>query len=159
MSTGSVPQIRPYRDADREAVISLLEETFATTWKPQLTNEAREAFRAKGGSAAFVDREGADFVLAEIDGTVVGMALRRGNFIDALHVRPARQRQGVGQTLLDHLEAEMLREGHETARLETDTFNEQSRAFYRRAGYVEAGRYPDTEWNSGLTTVLFEKML
>ena len=44
--------------------------------------------------------------------------------------------------------------GHAVARLETDTFNTRSQAFYAARGYREAGRYPDEEWNSGLTTVL-----
>ncbi len=44
-------------------------------------------------------------------------------------------------------------------RLETDTFNLRSQAFCRARRYVEADRYPDTEWNSGLTTVLLVKAL
>jgi hypothetical protein len=44
-------------------------------------------------------------------------------------------------------------------RLETDTFNTGSCAFYLARGYSEAGHYPDEEWDSGLTTVLFIKRL
>ena len=42
---------------------------------------------------------------------------------------------------------------------ETDTFNVRSQAFYAARGYQEARRYPDTEWDSGLTTILLVKSL
>jgi hypothetical protein len=53
----------------------------------------------------------------------------------------------------------MAAAGHASARLETDTFNQRSQAFYAARGYVEAGRYPDEEWSSGLTTLLLVKPL
>jgi hypothetical protein len=60
---------------------------------------------------------------------------------------------------MDHAEAEIARSGSASARLETDTFNTRSQAFYAARGYLEAGRYPDTEWDSGLTTLLLAKAL
>jgi ribosomal protein S18 acetylase RimI-like enzyme len=60
---------------------------------------------------------------------------------------------------MDVAEGEMARAGHPTARLETDTFNTRSQAFYTARGYVETDRYPDLEWNSNLTTLLLEKGL
>ena len=45
------------------------------------------------------------------------------------------------------------------ARLETDTFNTQSQGFYLALGYREADRYPDLEWHSGFTTILYVKPL
>jgi hypothetical protein len=60
---------------------------------------------------------------------------------------------------MDLAEAEIARAGHAQARLETDTFNTRSQAFYAARGYVEADRYPDHEWNSGLTTLLLVKPL
>ncbi|VVE64119.1 GNAT family N-acetyltransferase [Pandoraea captiosa] len=82
-----------------------------------------------------------------------------GDFIDALHVSPSRQRQGIGVLLLTHAEAQMRAGGHCLARLETDTFNAQSRAFYVRNGYAEVATYPDDAWDSGFTTVLLTKAL
>uniref|UniRef100_UPI00210759A9 amidase family protein n=1 Tax=Acidovorax sp. ST3 TaxID=2219062 RepID=UPI00210759A9 len=49
--------------------------------------------------------------------------------------------------------------GFGDARLETDTFNMQSRAFYAKHGYAEVDTYPDEEWDSGFTTVLLVKAL
>ena len=74
-------------------------------------------------------------------------------------MHPALQRRGVGAALLALAEAGMRADGHAQARLETDTFNTQSRAFYRKHGYAEVDTYPDEEWDSGFTTVLLVKPL
>ena len=56
-------------------------------------------------------------------------------------------------------ERDIAEAGFPAARLETDTFNQRSRAFYAGRGYQEADRYPDEEWNSGFTTLLLVKPL
>ena len=71
----------------------------------------------------------------------------------------AHARSGVGARLMDQVEAEAANAGFAALRLETDTFNTASQAFYRARGYREADRYSDTEWNSGLTTILLVKDL
>ena len=81
------------------------------------------------------------------------------DFINALHVRASHARQGVGSRLIDKAEAEILVAGFLAARLETDTFNVTSRAFYASRGYREQDRYPDKTWSSGLTTLLLVKAL
>ncbi|WP_408949952.1 GNAT family N-acetyltransferase [Lysobacter sp. Hz 25] len=53
----------------------------------------------------------------------------------------------------------MRADGLVTASLETDTFNTGSQALYLALGYRETARYPDEEWNSGLTTIRYEKTL
>ena len=60
---------------------------------------------------------------------------------------------------MDLAEAEIARAGFSAARLETDTFNTLSQAFYAARGYTEKDRYPDLEWNSNLTTLFLEKIL
>lgn len=54
-------------------------------------------------------------------------------------------------------EAEIAAGGFASVRLETDTFNAVAQSFYAARGYREAGRYPDKEWNSDLTTILLVK--
>lgn len=78
------------------------------------------------------------------------------DFIDALHVPSAFQRRGIGRRLLIRAERDIAEKGFRQVRLETDTFNAQAQAFYKALGYIEMARYPDEEWQSGLTTVLFE---
>lgn len=97
--------------------------------------------------------------MAERAGDPVGFVDWDGDFVNALHVRAAAARTGVGRLLMDKAEADIAAAGFGAARLETDTFNTGARAFYAARGYVEADRYPDTEWNSGLTTILLMKPL
>ena len=90
---------------------------------------------------------------------ILGMVHWEGDFIHALHVRPDAQRRGAGRAGVAHAVAAIAAAGHGQARLETDTFNAQSRAFYAGLGYREIDSYPDLEWDSGLTTLLLEKAL
>jgi ribosomal protein S18 acetylase RimI-like enzyme len=151
--------VRPSRAEDAEALKAILRDTFESTWKPQLTAAAAEKFANQDRPGDYVRGRGAKFWVAERDGEVVGMIDWEGDFVNALHVLGAHARTGVGERLIDLAEAEMSKAGCAAARLETDTFNTRSQAFYAKRGYREAGRYPDEEWSSGLTTLLLVKSL
>lgn len=140
-------------------MIAILSDTFESTWRPNITAAAAEAYLAEDRGAAYVAEYGQDFRVAERDGEVAGLVHWRDDFIDALHVRSGHARAGIGRRLMDHAETEIAAAGFPAVRLETDTFNTASQAFYTARGYREAGRYPDEEWNSGLTTILFIKPL
>ncbi len=157
-STGDI-LIRQARPDDADALKAILRDTFESTWLPQLTAEAARAFASEDRPAAYVGERGLLFLVAEIGGEPVGFVDWDGDFINALHVRSSHARAGVGQRLMDHAEAGVAEAGFATARLETDTFNLRSQAFYAARGYREADRYPDEEWNSGLTTLLLVKAL
>ena len=159
MSDPAPITVRPARPADAAALIAILYDTFESTWRPQITEAAAAAFRAEDRPRAFVTERGHDFRVAERDGAVIGLVYWEGDFVNALHVRSAAARTGVGAALMDVAEAAIAEAGHPSARLETDTFNARSQAFYAARGYVEAGRYPDEEWQSGLTTLLLVKDL
>ncbi|MGY9050407.1 MAG: GNAT family N-acetyltransferase, partial [Rhodobacterales bacterium] len=90
---------------------------------------------------------------------VIGLVDWQDDFVHALHVHSAHARSGAGTALMDLAEAEIARAGFSAARLETDTFNMRSQAFYAARGYIEKDRYPDLEWNSNLTSILLEKVL
>ncbi|KAF1004575.1 MAG: Aminoalkylphosphonate N-acetyltransferase [Luteibacter sp.] len=151
--------LRPSRPSDADAVIALLMGTYHATWEPHLRPEAAARFGTGKHAIKYVEGYLDQFTVAERAGQVVGMVHARGDFLDALHVLPACQGEGIGGRLLAVAEEGMRREGLAMARLETDTFNERSRAFYRRHGYVETDTYPDEEWDSGFTTVLMTKPL
>jgi GNAT superfamily N-acetyltransferase len=151
--------VRPARAEDAPALRAILYDTYESTWLPQLTPAAARMFREEDRPAAYVAERGPMFQVAERDGEVVGFVDWDGDFVNALHVRSDHARQGVGARLMDLAEAEIARAGLPAARLETDTFNAGSQAFYAARGYVEADRYPDTEWASGLTTLLLVKAL
>ena len=151
--------LRPSRRADLPALQAILHDTFQSTWRPQITPAAAQAYLREDRPSVYVGERGLLFQVAERAGEVVGFVDWDGDFINALHVRAAHARTGVGAALMDLAEAAIARAGHPAVRLETDTFNLRSQAFYAARGYVEAGRYPDTEWNSGLVTLLLVKRL
>ncbi|WP_322881248.1 GNAT family N-acetyltransferase [Pandoraea sputorum] len=154
--------LREAREADIDALTQLLMQTYRTTWAPMLRPEVAAAFASGERTRAYVQTHWHEFVVAvpiASDDEVVGMVHVVGDFIDALHVTPSQQRRGVGALLLAHAESKMRSLGHPLARLETDTFNVQSRTFYVRNGYREVATYPDEAWDSGFTTVLLTKAL
>jgi ribosomal protein S18 acetylase RimI-like enzyme len=151
--------IRRARPADAAALVGVLYDTFESTWRPNLTEAAAQAFLTEERPNRYVAERGLEFWVAERDGGVVGLVDWQGDFVNALHVRASHARQGFGARLMDKAEAEIAAAGFDAARLETDTFNTRSQAFYAARGYKEAGRYPDEEWGSGLTTLLLVKAL
>lgn len=158
-ATAKAIVIRPWQLADFDAVKAILDDTFASTWQPQLTPEALQAYRDSAEPLGYIDQMGPAFFVAEIDGDVVGMVHWEDDFVHALHVPAAQQRKGIARALMAFAENGMRAAGIEVARLETDTFNEGSQGFYLALGYREAGRYPDLEWHSGFTTILYVKDL
>lgn len=151
--------IRPAQPADTAALRAILYDTFASTWAPNITAAAAENFRDQDRPAAYVARCGLKFWVCTQEGSVVGFVHWEADFIHALHVLGRRARCGVGSLLMDKAEAEIRKSGFMAARLETDTFNQPSQRFYAKRGYVEADRYPDLEWGSGLVTLLLVKQL
>ena len=159
MTVAFTLNIRAALAADAEALRAILQDAYESTWFPQMTPPALQAFQDEDRPAAYVESRGTKFQVAEHDGEVVGFVDWDADFVNALHVPCSFARKGIGRRLMDHAEAEIAAAGFTTARLETDTFNVRSRAFYQARGYHEADRYPDTEWNSGFTTILFVKAL
>jgi ribosomal protein S18 acetylase RimI-like enzyme len=151
--------VRVARAEDAPGLRAILFDTFESTWRPNITAAAAQAYLDEDRPAKFVRERGLCAWVAERDGEVVGLVDWEGDFVNALHVSGRHSRSGVGAALMDHAEAEMRAAGMRQARLETDTFNIRSQAFYVARGYVDAGRYPDLEWNSDLTTILFVKDL
>ena len=153
------PMLRMARADDAPALRAILYDTFESTWKPELTPEAVKAFLREDRPGAYVSTRGQLFWVAERDREIAGFVDWDGDFVNALHVLARHARTGIGARLMDLAEAEIANAGFAAARLETDTFNLRSQAFYRARGYVEVERYPDLEWNSGLTTLLLVKTL
>lgn len=155
----NAPVVRPAQPDDRAAVLALLAETFADTWRPQLTAQAIADYHDNRVAERYVDAQLAQLLVAELDGKVLGFAGRDGGFVDSLHVGANGRRRGIARALMQALETAMRGEGLALASLETDTFNTGSQALYLALGYRETARYPDEEWNSGLTTIRYEKAL
>ena len=161
MSSQSSPEpvVRRFRPADRDAVIALLEDSYRTTWAPNVSEEAWNRWSAQEQPRHYVEAMGEEFVVAEVSGEVAGMIHWRGDFIHALHVHSRFRRRRIGTILMAHAEEAIANSGHQSVRLETDSFNAASRGFYGSHGFAEAGERPDEEWDSGLSTLLLVKPL
>ncbi|MEZ2328599.1 N-acetyltransferase family protein [Mesorhizobium sp. RCC_202] len=151
--------LRKARDGDIPALKQVLQETFEGTWMPHISAASAQRYVETDIGGRYVDEYWRDLAIAEVDGEVAGLIHWRDDFIEAVHVKADRQGQGVGRALLSHAEQQIAAAGFEQARLETDTFNMPAQRVYRATGYVEKDRYPDDEWDSGFTTVLFVKPL
>ncbi len=151
--------IRRASPADAPALRAILRDTFQSTWLPNISPTAAQDFRDEDRPAAYIAQRGHVFWVAERDGAVIGFVDWQGDFVNALHVHSRFARSGAGTRLMDTAEVEIGAAGHVTSRLETDTFNTTSQAFYAKRGYREVDRYPDAEWNSDLTTILLVKSL
>jgi len=151
--------VRKARTGDVPALKQVLQETFEGTWLPHVSKASAQRYVETDIGGRYVEESWPEFTVAEIDGRIAGMIHWRGDFIEAVHVRGGHQGQGVGGKLLSHAEQAIRAAGFQQARLETDTFNERAQNVYKAVGYVEKDRYPDDEWDSGFTTVLFEKRL
>lgn len=159
MSRRLTPFLRAALPADTAALTALLHETFRDTWLPQLRPQAAQAWLREQQAERYVAESGGAFVVATIGDTLAGFVHRDADFIHALHVNARYRRHGIGQALLACAEQAMRDGGHSLSRLETDTFNTASRAFYVACGYREVAQYPDEEWDSGFTTVLLTRSL
>lgn len=155
----ALASIRLATPTDRDAIIAILFNTFETTWRPQISHVAAHAFIDENRPASYFAARGHLFWVCELDGVVAGFVDWEGDFVNALHVHDAHARSGVGSALMDKADAEIANDGFSHARLETDTFNQISQAFYKKRGFIETDRYPDHEWNSDLVTVLLVKSL
>ena len=152
-------EIRAARPEDTADLTAILYDTFESTWLPNIDPSAAKAFREEDRPTAYVARRGREFWVCQCGQDIAGFVDWQGDFVNALHVRGSYARSGVGSRLMDKAEAEISKSGFTTARLETDTFNSVSQQFYARRGYMEADRYPDTEWSSELVTILLVKRL
>lgn len=105
---------------------------------------------------------GGDFVVAELDGLVVGMCgylptSRSEVEVLRLRVHPALRRQAIGRALMTELERRAGAAGFAQVHLNTATNQPEAIAFYLDLGYRETGRETRPEWS--WTLVYFRKSL
>lgn len=94
-----------------------------------------------------------DFVVAEMDGDIVGMGGFRSSSVPGravilrVRVHPARRRLGIGRALMVALEYSAMASGFREAWLDTATNQQEAMAFYESLGYAEVGRESQPEWH------------
>jgi ribosomal protein S18 acetylase RimI-like enzyme len=79
------------------------------------------------------------FLVAEDGGDIVGVVMgawdgRRG-WINHLAVKPNRQREGIGRTLMDELEKRLFEKGAKKVNAQIYKWNTTSHDFFKSVGY------------------------
>lgn len=124
-------RIRPYQEADENAVVALWETCKLTRpWNDPRKDIARKLS---------VQRE--LFLVGETNGIVMASIMcgyegHRG-WVNYLAVHPEFQRGGCGRALMQAAEGALLALGCPKVNLQIRTSNESAIAFYRRIGYVQ----------------------
>ena len=123
--------IRPMAAEDVPALAEIERACFSTPW-------------SEASLAAELQKPGAVFLVAELDGETAGYAgmnwvLDEG-YMDNVAVLPAFRRQGVARALMEALAARARELGLSFLTLEVRLSNTEAAALYRGLGFREAGR-------------------
>jgi ribosomal protein S18 acetylase RimI-like enzyme len=106
--------LRPYTHADRARVLDHLELTGAATYSDDFARATNDYVRSGDDPAEQLGGPGARMIVAEAGGDITGsivyipgVADDDASMIASLYVSPDRQRQGLGQRLLQAAFADM----------------------------------------------------
>jgi len=112
-----------------------------------------DSFRLNKRQLSYLQRcPNAAFVVAEVDGKVVGSAIgltrqhRRGTVSGRLYslaVDPTLRGRGIGRNLLRHMLDALSARGARKVYLEVDASNQPAIALYERAGFESIGKLDD----------------
>jgi len=126
--------------------------------------------RGEGEIAADIALRWAAYLVAELDGQVVGFATY-GPFREgpgyahtkeiSIQLAPNVRRQGLGQTLIQRLEQVAIDQGVHVLIAAISGANTQAQAFHAACGFTETGRMPQVGFKSGqrLDLILMQKVL
>jgi ribosomal protein S18 acetylase RimI-like enzyme len=124
-----VPEIRPFEQTDEAQVIALWQECgLRRSWNDPQLDIARKQ-----------DAEDGLFLVAEIDGAVVGTLMagydgHRGS-MNYVGVLPGHRKLGIGRALVSKAEQLLVERGCPKINLQVRTDNLEAVEFYRRLGY------------------------
>lgn len=159
--------VRTASERDLAAVRALLVETWHATYDAiygaQRVIEITDDWHSIASLKARLTRPNSEFLVADDGKRIGGMAFAAATtdakivLLNQLYVLPACQRQGIGQALLDEVEASFPEAN--TLRVEVEEANVPAIAFYRSKGFLPAGSTADCGGGSGLPALIFEKPL
>lgn len=154
--------IRPATPNDMPALMDLADATGMF--------EANELEGLKGMVSAYFDGHLDDdhfWIVDEVEGALRGAAYYAAETMTYgvwnlyfIGVLPSRQRQGVGEALLSHVEQVLQERSERLLLIETSSLSEfkNARSFYRKHGYDEEARIRDF-YKSGEDKIVFRKAL
>lgn len=133
------PIIRPMTADDRAAVIAMV--LHSDPW-------IRLGYRQADWDRYFCPTPaGRETYVVDANGTVVGIAVLRPNFLagdylELLGVGGGVRGKGLGQRLLQHVESVVFARAKNLFACVSD-FNEPARRFYKKQGYQDVGQLPN----------------
>ena len=134
---------------DTETIADLIYEAFAP-FESEYTPGAFEYTTPKADAITPRFDEGPIWI-AELDGeavgTVSGMPDDGRFYIRSMAIRPSAQRAGIGQKLLDALEAEARDRGFEKLYLYTTHVLPGAKRLYEKNGFYVLRETPPEEWH------------
>jgi ribosomal protein S18 acetylase RimI-like enzyme len=159
--------VRTAGERDLAAIRALLVETWHATYDAiygaERVTEITDDWHSIASLKARLNRPNSEFLVADDGKRIGGMAFAAATtdakivLLNQLYVLPACQRQGIGQALLDEVEASFPEAN--TLRVEVEEANKPAVAFYRATGFLPAGKTADCGGGSGLPALIFEKQL
>lgn len=126
--------LRDFHDDDaiatRDLIVRTIEASYATAYPPR----AIEFFKSIHSVEAILDRARRGLVLVvEESGSILGTGALVDGDVSAVFVDPLRQREGLGDRIMDSLEEHARDVGESALSLSVSL---PSRGFYERRGYV-----------------------
>ncbi|MFC3322937.1 GNAT family N-acetyltransferase [Mesorhizobium cantuariense] len=159
--------VRTAGERDLAAVRTLLVETWHATYDAiygaAKVIEITDEWHSIASLRLRLTRPNSEFLVADDGKRIGGMAFAAATadakiiLLNQLYVHPDCQRRGVGQALLDEVEASFPEA--RTLRVEVEEANGGAIAFYRSKGFLPADHTADPREASGPTTLSFEKPL
>lgn len=157
--------IRAARAEDAEAICEIANWVIRDTLITFTTEEKTPA-----QLRAVIADKGEDYLVAELDGQVVGHAyygaFRAGpgyrySVEHTVHLSPTAQKRGIGRALLLALEKQAVKAGKHVMVAGISSANPGAVAFHAAMGFVEVGCLPEVGYKNGqwLDTVLMQKIL
>ena len=122
--------VRPFKDSDEREVIALWRDVFQSE-EPH--NDPALAIRQK------LEFERELFIVAEVDGAVVGTAMggfdgHRG-WIYSVAVSPGYRKRGIASALITRLEADLAKRGCLKVNLQVRVGNLEAVSLYEKLGF------------------------
>jgi GNAT superfamily N-acetyltransferase len=155
-----IPQVRRARRDEIGDIVDLIGRAHAETYAPSPVEGARYLadMRAKADRR---HRFWRTYLVAEIDGRIVGVVQTVFNTVNALYVEADRRGRGIGSQLLSAAEAALRDKGVNTMRVRVAKGFPRIVAFYERQGWRVSGAAEsyesDPEW--GLRLLEMQKPL
>jgi ribosomal protein S18 acetylase RimI-like enzyme len=154
---------------DTTALIALADATglFQPNQLEELGEMLSDYFSGSSDRSSLPDGKGERFWITDDDNGVVGVAyceMERMTYqtwnLQLIAIRPDRQGQGRGATLLHYIEQTLMTRGGRVLLVETSGTPdfERTRAFYRKCGYEEEARIRDF-YQAGADKIVYRKAL